>query len=332
MQTGTLLSPTTVRPFDPARAQLEDYLDTNVFPARLEVSQALPLNEALETRLVTDDTRLMTFEYEDTLYAFPMRVVLAYNVIQGQMGNRQPWLMTFCNACNTGVVFDPVVDGQLLHFRRRGAFDGMLLIWDEETGTYWQHITGEGLHGASRGKMLRTIAQTRTMTAAEATKRKTALYTSDLSQLQSKHSHVAEKMRANPEGAAAAIAATIQAEDDRRPRFELGLGLWGGGKSQFYPLVLLHERDNVWFSSFGGRLLLVYQAPEALSPVAIYSDAAWARWEDDVLRFLNGRYLKDDVLYSADGVPEPPLERPSQLLMRWYGFALTFPGTTLPID
>lgn len=323
--------PTTmVRPFDPARAQLEDYLDTSLFPARLEVSQATPLNAALETGLISDDTRLMTFEYQDTLYAFPMRVVLAYNVIQGQIGDRQPWLMTFCNACNTGSVFDPVVDGQLLHFRRRGAFDGMLLIWDEETGSYWQHITGEGLHGAGRGKVLRSLAQTRMMAAAEAAKRDTVLYTSSLNEMQSKLSHVAEKMRANPERTEATIVSTIHAEDNRLPRFELGLGVFGGGKSQFYPLVMLHERNNVWFSSFGGRRLLVYQTPEALSPVAVYTDAAWARWEGDTLRFPNGSSIKDDVLYSEDGLPQAALERPGQLLMRWYGFALTFPGTELP--
>ncbi len=327
MQPTTPASPIAVRAFDPARAQLEDYLDTTVFPARLEVSRSMPLQEALDSHVVTEDTRLFTFEYQETLYAFPMRVVLAYNVMQGQLEDRQPWLLTFCNACNTGTVFDPVVDGQLLHFKRRGAFDGMLLVWDEETGTYWQHITGEGLYGAKRGSILRTIAHTRTMSAGEAIKRSnTALYTSTLNDMQTKLASFAEKMRDDPSRVAGTILTTVEKDDDRRPRFELGLGIWNGNKSQFYPLIMLYDHNNAWFSTFNGQRTLVYQAPEAVSPVAVYTNADSARWEGDTLRFSDGTHLKDDALYSADG-EKLTLTRPSQLLMRWYGFALTFPGT-----
>src|SRR5690349_15091980 len=101
--------------FDPGRAMLEDYLDG--YPARLDVTETQSLAGALAAGVVTADTRLLAFEHNDLLYTFPMSVVLSYNVIQGQIQD-QPWMMTFCNACNTGMVFDPLIDGQKLHFRR----------------------------------------------------------------------------------------------------------------------------------------------------------------------------------------------------------------------
>jgi hypothetical protein len=38
--------------------------------------------------------------------------------------------------------------------------------------------------------------------------------------------------------------------------------------------------------------------------------------------------LRDGVLYDSAGQYRE-IERPLQLFTRWYGFALTFPGTTI---
>src|SRR5689334_23091834 len=161
------------------------------------VSEAQSLSEAMAAGSILADTRLLTFEHEGMLYTFPMSVVLSYNVIQGSIQDK-PWMMTFCNACNTGMVFDPVIDGQLLHFRRRGSYDGLLLIWDEETDSYWQHITGEGLHGSSAGKQLHMITTTRQMTAGEALAINggARLLTTSLTEAQQTLSGMMEKMRA----------------------------------------------------------------------------------------------------------------------------------------
>jgi hypothetical protein len=320
-----------LKTFEVGRAMLEDYLDTSVFPARLDVTEAKSLHEALENQQVTPETPLLTFENEEQLYGVPMTVVLSYNVIQGQTTDEQPWMMTFCNACNTGMVFDPVVDGQTLHFRRRGSYDGLLLIWDEETDSYWQHITGECLYGPSRGKQLRTITTTRRMTTLEAVggNAKPHLLTKALTPEQERLSRAMEKMRANPEKVEAGIFSLIVVEDTRRPRFELGLGIWNGHTSSFFPLTLLHQHNNALMTEFDGRQMLIYQTPEAISPVAVYTNSKQARWAGDVLRLDNGTYIQNDMYYTAERQSRP-LERPTQLLMRWYGFALTFPGCNLP--
>jgi hypothetical protein len=92
---------------------------------------------------------------------------------------------------------------------------------------------------------------------------------------------------------------------------------------------MLHMHDNALLTEFDGRRLLIYQVEGAIAPVAAYVDARPIGWNNDVLRLDNGASIKDDVYHAADGSTQP-LQRPMQLLMRWYGFALTFPGCNVP--
>jgi hypothetical protein len=318
-----------VKTFDAGRAVLQDYLAG--YPARLSVEERFPLKVALAQGMVMPETRLLAFDLAEALYVIPMNTVLSYNVIQGRAGD-QDWMMTFCNACNTGMVFDPVIEGRKLHFQRRGSYDGLLLIWDEETGSFWQHITGACLYGASQGRRLRVLTPSRQMSAAEAANRAGAVWFlhSTLTPEQEALSKAMEKMRTKPERVETGIVETIAEEDTRRPRFELGLGVWTAQGSEFFPLVLLHAHDNVYQTELDGRGLIIYQEPEALAPVAVYRQSSQARWNDDILRLDSGAYIQHDRLYMPDG-HNTVLERPMQLLMRWYGFALTFPGCRVPM-
>jgi hypothetical protein len=324
-----------IRTFDVHRAVFDDYLDYTIFPARLEldISDMQPLNDALANQSIPLDTHLLGFEAKGSVYVFPMALVLAYNVIHGQFPDGSSWVMTFCNACNTGVVFNPILDGQMLRFSRRGSYDGLLMIWDQETGSYWQHITGECLYGPSAGKQLELITTTNQMRASEATTAANPVYllTSALTPVQEKLSRAMERMRANPETVTEGIFKQIVSEDERRPRFELGLGVWNTEtqRSSFYPLGLIYAHNNALLTEFAGRLLLVYQKPEALSPTAVFTDTREAIWEGDVLRLDQGATIRND-LYQGTGGQRVLLERPRQLLMRWYGFSLTFPNCDLP--
>jgi hypothetical protein len=318
------MQPETVKTFDAARAVLQDYLAG--YPARLLVEERLPLAEALAQGLVTPEARMLGFALGSAHYVIPMHVVLSYNVIQGAIDG-QDWMMTFCNACNTGMVFDPTRDGRTLHFQRRGSYDGLLLIWDEETDSFWQHITGECLYGSSQGQQLSVLAPSRQLSAAEAAQLSGDVWfwRSILTPEQETLSRAMEKMRAKPERQEAGIVATIAEEDTRRPRFELGLGVWTEQGSEFFPLMLLHANDNVYQTTLDGRPLLIYQQPDALAPVAVYLHSRRAEWQEDTLRLDNGSSIKYDQLHTPDGETQM-IERPMQLLMRWYGFALTFPG------
>ncbi len=153
------------------------------------------------------------------------------------------------------MVFDPVVNGRTLHFHRRGSYDGLMLIWDEETNTYWQHITGQALYGGSVGTKLNMIATTRQITAAEAIAQNPAArwYSTAINPDQTRHLRHMHIMNTQPQRIEQLITQTISIEDARRPRFELGLGIWNGQRSIIFPLTLLHMTDNALITTFGGR-------------------------------------------------------------------------------
>lgn len=320
---------TTATPtFNAGLAMLDDYLDTSLYPARLHIRAGQPLYAALTSQDILPEEHLLGVTWHGRLHVFPMKMVLCYNVIEGVTDEDEPWVMTFCNACNTGMVFDARVNGEVRHFQRRGAYDGMLLIWDEETGSYWQHITGECLHGVSVGTQLLGKTVTRHLTAAEAVlyDPNTVLWSMPLTPEQEKLSRSMERMRSAPERVAAGIVSTFSHEEDtRRPRFELGLVVWDGAARAFFPVQALGDRDNVALSPFNGQTLLVYRTPDAMSPVALYTDATKATWSRDTLVLDNGQRIHNDMLYGADGEAMPP-RRPMQLMMRWYGAAATFTG------
>src|SRR5262249_53826957 len=60
--------------------------------------------------------------------------------------------------CHTGLVWDRVVDGRVLRFHLAGINNQNFLMLDEETGSWWQQVTGECILGPLRGKRLRRIS------------------------------------------------------------------------------------------------------------------------------------------------------------------------------
>ena len=48
----------------------------------------------------------------------------------------------------------PSIDGVTHTFAEHGLYDGLFLMRDEETGTFWDHLTGEAVYGPGEGTNL----------------------------------------------------------------------------------------------------------------------------------------------------------------------------------
>ena len=53
--------------------------------------------------------------------------------------------------CHSGVGLTPLIEGKEHHFSAGGLYNGLVLLIDDETRTYWDHITGAAVHGPLRG-------------------------------------------------------------------------------------------------------------------------------------------------------------------------------------
>jgi hypothetical protein len=60
--------------------------------------------------------------------------------------------------CHTGLVWSARLDGRTLHFHLAGINNQNFIMQDEETGSWWQQITGCALRGPLEGRCLDPIA------------------------------------------------------------------------------------------------------------------------------------------------------------------------------
>ncbi len=229
----------------------------------------------------------------------------------------------------------PIIDGEVYHFRSRGLYDGLSLLGDDETGSLWNHITGKSVYGPLEGKSLPVYNLLHTNVEQ-------ALKVYPDIEVAISERPVRGRSRGGGGGGGGMMApgsgrtpqlrpgfrATIVEEDTRRPTMDLGLGIWAGSEYRYYPMELIRDLGGAVVDRLAGRTVIVYMEPESYTLAALYADASAATQTDAGLDLGGVGVLRDGVLYDADGL-HIMIERPLQLFTRWYGFALTFPGTTI---
>ena len=119
---------------------------------------------------------------------------------------------------------------------------------------------------------------------------------------------------------------TLGKEDTRRPRMDMGLGIWTSSTRRYYPMELIRKRGEAFIDDVDGRKLLVYIDPDTYTPSALFVDAISAWLDGKEVRLDNGRVVRSGVLFRQGG-KRLALDQPQQVFTRWYGFSLTFPGT-----
>ena len=213
------------------------------------------------------------------------------------------------------------MNGETHHFSVGGVYDGLFVMVDRETETIWNHVTGEALHGPLTGADL-TTSNLLQMTVGQALAMDTEMRVAI-----SERPYV--KTRFSPDTPNPTIPdafiPTLGTEDARRPRMDIGLGVWADGHSRYYPMETLRANGNAFIDTFGGRQVLIYIQPESATPAALFVDAASVAWSQEEVRLDTGVVVRAGVLVDQND-RSLPVERPQQMFTRWYGFALTFPG------
>lgn len=226
---------------------------------------------------------------------------------------------------------------------------------DVETKTLWNHITGEALYGPHVGRTLGPVGNLMQINVAQALAMNpaTEIAISDRVYFaggerfgtatglgpgagpDAAQSMPPPREQPRTEGQPRINAdaelmdqfmPTLGEEDLRRPRMDVGLGVWAGSLRRYYPMDSIRERDGAFFDVFDGRNILVLIDPLTFTPTALFVDAAVATVEGKEVRFDDGSVFRSGMLYDRDGTAQSP-DRPQQLFTRWYGFALTFPGS-----
>jgi Protein of unknown function (DUF3179) len=243
--------------------------------------------------------------------------------------------------CNSGTSLVPTINGKMHHFNNVGLYDALFVMQDTESKTLWRHIDGEALYGPMVGRTLGPVGNLLQMNVQQALAGdpQTRVAISDQPYVAGGKQFGGRGGIPGGGGGGAAgpaqdaklmdmFAQTLGKEDTRRPRMELGLGIWTSKTRRYYAVAEIRKRGRAFMDRIDGKGALIYIDPETNNPAALFVNAKTAKLESGDVRLDTGAVVRSGVLLDRGGRVQK-MERPQQIFTRWYGFALSFPGADI---
>lgn len=110
------------------------------------------------SKLLDDsDIGLMVSINGDTRF-YPFPILVRHEIVNDTFNGKRV-LVTYCPLCLSGIVFDPIVDGERVEFGTSGKlWNSNLVMYDRKTDTYWSQVLGEAIMGEHAGVTLPILA------------------------------------------------------------------------------------------------------------------------------------------------------------------------------
>jgi len=103
--------------------------------------------------LLTDSSIVIGVEHNGEAKAYPIRYILYHHQVQDTIGGKS-MIVTYCNVCRTGRVFEPTVNNHHEEFRLVGMDHFNAMFEDATTSSWWMQATGEAVAGPLKGQLL----------------------------------------------------------------------------------------------------------------------------------------------------------------------------------
>ena len=105
-------------------------------------------------RWLTGQEPVIALEIDGDARAYPLQIMIWHEIVNDVVGD-VPVTVTFCPLCNSAIVFDRRLDGVTYDFGTSGNLrNSDLVMWDRQTESWWQQLTGEAIVGELTGKVL----------------------------------------------------------------------------------------------------------------------------------------------------------------------------------
>ena len=105
-----------------------------------------------------DQEAVISVEINGDARAYPLAILMAHEIVNDEVGGT-PVVVTYCPLCNSGIAFSRLLDGRLLDFGTTGNLRfSNLVMWDRQTESWWQQLTGDAIVGELTGKQLEFIS------------------------------------------------------------------------------------------------------------------------------------------------------------------------------
>jgi hypothetical protein len=100
---------------------------------------------------------VQVFELGKDVRAYPL-AILTFHEIVNDVVDGEPVVVTYCPLCNSGLVFERTIDGEVLDFGTSGRlWNSNLVMYDRATRSLWSQFTGEAIVGERLGQELERL-------------------------------------------------------------------------------------------------------------------------------------------------------------------------------
>jgi hypothetical protein len=127
-------------------AQFRDRIRSLEDPAFEDLQSASEWLEANEP--------VIAVEINGQARAYPLQILTLHEIVNDEFGD-MPVAVTYCPLCNSAIVLDRTLDGQVYEFGTSGLLrHSDLIMYDRTTESLWQQFTGEAIVGDLTGERL----------------------------------------------------------------------------------------------------------------------------------------------------------------------------------
>ncbi len=100
---------------------------------------------------------LVVVELRGEARGYPLQILVWHEIVNDTVAG-VPVLLTFCPLCNSAIAFERAMGSQVLDFGTTGNLrQSDLVMYDRQTESWWQQITGEAIVGDLAGALLRFL-------------------------------------------------------------------------------------------------------------------------------------------------------------------------------
>jgi hypothetical protein len=96
---------------------------------------------------LVDRSPVIAVEIDGEARAYPQAVLMWHEIANDEIAG-VPIAVTFCPLCNSSITYDRRLDGEVLDFGVSGLLrNSDMVMFDRQTESWWQQLTGEGIVG-----------------------------------------------------------------------------------------------------------------------------------------------------------------------------------------
>ena len=294
--------------------------------------------------------------------AYPTRFIWRHHFINDKTDKTGPdypeFTLAYCSVCNTGIRFDPRVNGKRVLFDFYGLYNGVVTMCDRDTQSVWLSVEGRAVKGARTGSQLQ-MASLLDTTWGEWRKRHPD--TLVMSQENEYQRFYGDKTKVEPRGydrfPMAVFEQTLTQHDKRLPMFDKVLAvtlapdiippvavtptqaILPAKLHRAYPIATLKEAKGVLNDTLGtlpvvAMLTLETQTANAFSRLVDGKTLTFeARAEEGGKPLIYDK--ETGTRWNIEGVGEAgpligkTLTRIDNHLSQWYGWVAYFPNTSI---